>query len=272
MNDFKQYLEIILEELSNKKMNLEKKLSEIPEYNIDIKKHTNLKQLRKEYTNKKKLSFIQKIFKPSIEDLTKYVKEILIANQQEEINDIKKQIKEITEIIDSIENNMLTTQLDSTHYIIRELLNYSLNFNISSAETNRLLIDILRKNKQNTSIEYKIIEGILDFYDSNNILKENINYNSLKMIYSKLFLLTLTEEERIKFAIIINSILLEISPNKEKQEVLIKQKKALQQLQTYIKDGKVIAITDDIEKFNELLDKSGIEHEQKDNLLKQMKH
>jgi hypothetical protein len=168
MNDFKQYLEIILEELSNKKMNLEKKLSEIPEYNIDIKKHTNLKQLRKEYTNKKRLSFIQKIFKPSIEDLTKYVKEILIANQQEEINDIKKQIKEITEIIDSIENNMLTTQLDSTHYIIRELLNYSLK----GPETMRRIFPVLNNF---VSIRFKASSQRMQFNTSSFSVSFNCN-------------------------------------------------------------------------------------------------
>lgn len=268
MNNFKLYLIEVLKKLNKEKELLEKKISEIPtENNIDITEYGNIKELSQEYHAKKKSNLIKRIIKPTKEELRKFIRTNLLSKQTKELDKLIIKINELKEIINSIENNQITSELPNTNLIIKELIKYSLNQNIESKETINLLLDIIRNTKKDDSIDYKVKHGLISFYNDDNTIIENSNINTLKMIYEKLFILTFTEEEKIKYTIIIDGIYIEILLNiKENKEKLIAQKKSLEELKKYLSNGEIKLTPENINEFKTILDRLELDNEIKEYL------
>lgn len=265
MNRFKLHIEQKLQEVQKSINELNIKIETLPTKDqINLKDLGNIKELKKEYnTYYKRTGFLQ-LIGPSTEELKRFFHKQILTSLEEEKDKLNILKQAFEDLINSIKDNQITQKLTYTNALIKELLEFSSNNNLSSSDTIELLLEILRNSKNDQYVDTSIKKSITGFYDSNNQLKDEFNINSLRLMYEKLFLVTLTEEEQNKYSIIINGIIIElkIKSNNETEpsikETLLVQKENLRKLQEYISAGQIIKTTN-IEEFKKILNNSGLD-------------
>lgn len=267
MNDFKFHMQEKLNQLRITLETINLTISTLPPKNkIKIEDFGNKKELKKQYLTENPSSFLERLTGPSLEKLQEYIRNKQITELNNKKKKMEAEISELQKAISSIENNQITIPLEKSNTVIRELLEHALNNNLKAEETKTLLLAVIRNTNKSNHLVSNIKEALKDFYDEQDNIKTNINLNALKLIYDKLFQVILTPEEQQRYAIIINSLVIEIKlsdqehTTESKREELQQKKANLEKLQTYISNGHIAKIPENMEEFKKEVSASGLEH------------
>lgn len=275
MNKFKLHLQDKLQSLTTILEKLNIKIETLPpEHEIKL---DSIKKLKKEYHETNNSNILKRILGPSKQELRKYLRNKKLQKLEQNRDRLIAKIDELTIAIASINENQITEELENTNNIIIELLEYSINLNLTPPETTRLLLEIIRNSKQDDSLLSNMKTSLLNYYDKEGNIISTYNLNTLRLIYEKLFKLILSPQELQKYSIIINALTIEIylkGPKKlspQTKEQLTEQKESLGKLQTYIYNGEIVNTPDDIEEFRKTAESSGLELKAIEVLVEKMK-
>lgn len=278
METFKIYLENRIALLHRELEIIINKINSLPpETEINLEMYGNLRELKKDYKESVSTPRIKSIFGPTKKDLKKYIYNKELSKLERKKTKLDKRINEIQDAINSIQNGKIKIQLNNSNEIIKEYFNFSVNNNYDSNRLIKGLLHIFRNTIKTDKVESKIKQNILSFYSENDELIDNNSIDTIKLLFDKLFMVILSEKERETFSIAINSIMnkieletASIEKDEDSKEQLLIQKRSIQVLQTYIKDGMIIKIADSIEEFQKILELSGIDDRIKSYFLENM--
>lgn len=266
MEQFKLYLEEQVQIIENELTELKHTIDVLPpESNFPLSEYGDIKELTKEYRLKSNASFIKRLIPVSKKELINYVRTNELTKLELRKNRLEKVLSELNEAIKSIKDNQFTKELSRSNEIIKKLFDYSAISNLTSSELSRMLIIILKHTRITEHVISKIKQNIISYYNDEGILVKKDNYDTLRLLFDKLFMTVFTPREQDKNIISINEIMshlkvehLEPSESKSKED-LLKERESLQILRTYIKDGRVVKSTSTIEEFQTLLSDANIE-------------
>ncbi len=276
MQQFQFHLREKLLDFTVRLEKLEKEIAKIPqEEDIILENYGTKKDLKATYYTLYPTSPLKKLIKPSKKDLQKLVRDNILAKLNEEKKSLTSSIEQIKEALESIKEDKLTDNLSNSNKLIIELLEYSLNSNLTAKRTIDIFLSIIRKTKKDDSLTNTIKRNILSFYNEDNTIIEGLNRKALILLYDKLFKQILSEEEQLKYAIVISNIKVEIElteeqTKKETKESLLLQRESLSILQTYIHNEIILKPAQNIEEFKQLLRNAGLDDETRTFLLQKM--
>ncbi len=276
MQQFQFHLREKLLDLTVRLEKLEKEIANIPqEEDIIIENYGNKKDLRATYYALYPTSTLKKLIKPRKKDLQRLVRDNILAKLTNKKEKLLTSIEQIKEALESIKEDKLTDNLTNSNKLIVELLEHSLNSNLTAKQTIALFLEIIRKTIRDDSLTNTIKRNIVSSYNEDNTIKEGLNPKAIILLYDKLFNQILSKEELLKYAIVISNIKIEIVLSQEKsipedKEVLLNQKEALSILQTYIYNETILKPAQNIEEFKELLRVAGLDDDTRRYLLGKM--
>lgn len=199
-----------------------------------------------------------------------------------ELESLKKQKDELEEKLHqyklaekSFLDGVMTEQVFPNNYVLKSMLTYFCDTNAN--EYNRLLrmmISMFKFSERNNTNFLAIIEGnIAENFDENYELKEKISIDSLLFMIDKI-LKSLNLDE--KMDPILESLKKEIKNSylslKNKTERKEDQSDSYDEVREYIVDGKVVKTTPNLQCFNDILNKTGINEETKEKYLELMQN
>lgn len=266
MNKFKFHMQEKLNQLRIKLETLNLTISTLPPKNkIKIEDYGNKQELKKQFLKEHPSNFLKIMIGPTKEELQTFLRTKELEELNSQKNKLQEEISELEKAISSIEENKMTSTLDKSNTVIRELLEHALNSNLKAEETTKLLLTIIRNTNKSNHVVSNIKQGLKEFYDEQDNIKENVNLNTLRLIYNKLFQVILTPEEQQKYAIIIDGLVIEVRLNDKehtteaKREELRIRKENLEKLQTYILFGRILNVPEDMEEFKKIVYASGLD-------------
>lgn len=277
MEQFKIYLIKELQKKENELVELKHTIDTLPpESQFPLSEYGDIKELTKEYQLKNNTSFIKRLIPVSKKELIKYVRINELSKLELRKNKLEQELSELSEAIKSIKDNQLTEKLSESNEIIQKLFDYSAISNLSSSELSKMLIIILKHTQNTKQVISKIKQDITSYYNEEGTLIKKDNYDTLRLLYNKLFMIMFTPQEQEKNIIYINEIMshlkiehLEQTTSRSKEN-LLKERESLQTLRNYIQDGVVVKSTSTIEEFENLLTSANIERETATTLVTQM--
>lgn len=277
MEQFKIYLKTETIKLSEELQEITENIKNLPNEEIIItENYSHIRELKQEYRKNSKQTLLNKIKPITKKELSNYLK----AKKNSELITKKKELTtkmdEINSLISVIKDNQITREIKTSDEIIKLLFTYFSNNSISCQETITILLEILRNTKKTDHINSKIKQNIVSLFNNNNELIAKENYNTIKLLFEKLFITLYTGKELEQNSHIITEIIIELKlqhtkgNNQESKRDLICQRNALQELHKYVKNGEVIASIEDYTTFKELIKKSKIDSNLATSLLNQM--
>lgn len=278
MKRFKTYLENRISLLNADLEKLMKRIDSLPpETEIIIENYGDISELKKKCKKEGNLSRIKIIFGPSKSDLRVFIHQKELSRLIKKKNTLETKIKELTSVVLSITEDKLEQELSTSNEVIKEFLNFSVNSNYDPEKLISGLLSIFRNTTNTDNVESKIKQDILTFFNEEDEIIDKSTIDTIKLLFQKLFMTILTEKEQEIYSIPINSIINRINievakqeSNEKEKEHLILQKKNIQMLQTYIKDGEITRTTDSLEEFKTILELSDIDSRIQEYLLNAM--
>lgn len=277
MEKFKLYLVEQINILEQKLEELKKAIDALPsETNFTLEEYGDIKELKKEYLLKSKTSFVKRLLPVSKKNLISYARNNELSKLLSEKALLEQVIYELKEATNSIKDGKIQKELLRSTELIKELFTYSELANLSSTEFSRMLVIILKHTQRDEHVTSRIMQNISSFYDEEGTLLNKDNFGTLKLLFSKLFMIILTPEEQEKKLIRINEILSDLRiehtlpEDQVLRETLLKERASLQALHEFIKDGRVVKSSSTIEEFTALLTTANVERSIADNLVSQM--
>ncbi len=276
MKNLKNYLQTQLSITELKLKSIITEIENIPDPSkINISLYGTREELQKEYSKKHKPNIIKRIIGPSNQEIQKYVRKKELERLQKEKSILERKINQIKATLPVLTENGITGQIWPNEQIIKLILDYASNNNINPKEILELLVQLCKNSIENDRVEDKIKRNIARFFNENNKIESDTELNTIILLFEKLFIITLNNEELTQYRIVIEQIItqLKIDKNtvnkKQSKEELEAQRQALIELQDYI-NGTTIIKTLDTKTFKTLLDKTNIERDTKEYLIKQM--
>lgn len=266
MEQFKLYLEQELQKLKEELQKVTTDIDTLPsEEELPIEEYGNIKALKKEYRLNSTTSLIKRITPVTKKELARYIRNNEYTKLLLKKNKLTRIIDEIQSAILSIKDNQIIKVLPSSNEVVKLLLSYVVTSDISSEDTLKMLISILRNTHQTDHITSKIRQNIISHFSTEGTLLNDDKYDTLKLLFDKFFMTLYTSKELEQNSPIITEIMTELKilhskeTDPESKEELLSQKEALQKLRTYIKDGKIIATSENLKEFGELLNTAKID-------------
>lgn len=277
MEQFKIYLKTETIKLSEELQEITENIKNLPHEEIIITEdHNHIRKLKQEYRKNSKQTLLTKIKPITKKELSKYLKDKKYSELITKKKELTIKIDEINSLISVIKDNQITGEIKTSDEIIKLLFTYFSSNSISCQETITILLEILRNTKKTDHINSKIKQNIVSLFNNSNELTTKENYNTIKLLFEKLFITLYTGKELEQNNHIITEIIIELKlqhtkeNNLELKGNLISQRNALQELHKYIKNGEVIASIEDYTTFKELIKKSKIDSNLATTLLNQM--
>ena len=278
MKRFKTYLENRISLLNTDLEKLMKRIDSLPpETEIIIENYGDISELKKKCKKEGNLPRIKKLFGPSKSEIRKFLYQKELTRLIKKKNILERKIEELTTVVLSINEENFIEEIPNSNEAIKEYLNFSVNCNYDPEKLISGLLKIFRNTTNTDKVESRIKQNILTFFNEDDEIIDKSHIDTIKLLFQKLFMTTLSEKEQEIYSIPINSIINRINievakreANEEEKEQLILQKRNIQMLQTYIKDGEITRTTDDIEEFKTILQLSDIDTRIQEYLLRAM--
>lgn len=277
MKQFKKYLETQLNITQIKLKNIIAQIENLPDpQDIDITKYGTKEELKQMYNEDLKPNKLKRLLGPSKLDIQIHLKNkehLRLYREKSNYERIINQIKQALEVIDElgIHGNIWPNE-----EIIKLMLEYASTNNINPQELLSFLVQLFKHSRENDKVEDKIKKNISIFFDEQDKILEDTKLSTLTLLFDKLFYTILNKEESDRYELVINQIMVQLKieidkvTKKDTKPELELKRRALRELQEYLKGNKVIK-TIDIKNFKLLLDTAEIPRKFQEKLINEMK-
>lgn len=276
MKQFKNYLETQLNITQIKLKNVIAQIENLPDpQDIDITKYGTKEELKIMYNEDLKPNLLKRLLGPSKLDLQIHIKNKEHLRLYSEKRILERIINQIKQAIEATDELGIHGNIWPNDEIIKLMLEYASTNNINPQELLLFLIQLFKHARENDKVEDKIKKNISSFFDNQDKILETAKLSTLTLLFDKLFNSLLNKEELNRYELVINQIMVQLKIEKDKvtkkdtKPELELKRRALRELQEYLKGNKVVK-TIDIKNFKLLLDTAEIPRKFQEKLISEM--
>lgn len=264
---FKEYLNTRVIALQKNLVSIETEISSLSLVkNFNLTEYGTREKFIQEYYNSKPKRLINIRLKPSEAKLQQFAYKYVYEALEKKKISIQRQIDELVYAIHRInDKGLVTEEIFPINSVLSELLNYCQLNEIKVKDFLSQLSELSRPIERDPeNAERVIISDLASYFDSNNELKTDFSVANILFILNKIFTTIIAQEteENIDYFEKVNSYLRSLKGTKPEKEELTSQKRAIIELQRYLKGDEIISLPKNIDEFTKLLSLAGLNEEQ----------
>lgn len=264
---FKEYLNTRVIALKKDLVSIETEISSLSLVkNFNLTEYGTRESFIQKYYERKPKRLINLRLKPSEAKLQQFAYNYVYEELDKKRVTLQRIIDELVYAIHRInDDGLVTEEIFPLNNVLSELLNYCQINKIDAKDFLSQLSELSRPVKKDPeNAEREIISDLATYFDSNNELNSDISTANLLFILDKVFttIIAKDKQENKEYFKQVNSYLRTLKVPKTQKKQLTSQKRAIMELQKYLKGDEIISLPNNIDEFTKLLSLAGLNEEQ----------